>query len=223
MSRTKAPLVTELGEQYVNEFFRGAMYRRDNKLVKIHSCAGNVLRLNTLDNDSSSPTWETEYADATTLTGFSDVAWPKLGYRNFKQTKIGNVVVYVTAARSVFRGIRADNLNFEVMPLCETFGISVFSGVGAGSDKYRYLKVFFPEWIGYKEGMQQIRDNKIPAFALNEDMAISLSTESGNDRYCDIHFRQKVVGSISSNGEILLANRVIKKGHLKQLINMLEL
>lgn len=222
MSKNKAPLVEELGEQYINDFFRGAMFLKDGLLMKVHTCMNGSIRVSTLTNDDPKAAWGTSHISAADFKGFEDFSWPKLGYRNLSHTTLGNVVCYVTCARSTLRGLRPEHIGWEILPVCDLFSVPAFSGTGAGSDKYRYLKIFFPEWMTYKEGMNKLKEKKIPAFALNEDIAIGLSTESGTDRFCDIHFRQKVVGSIAHNGQMLISNKVIKKGHLKKLYRMLE-
>src|SRR4249919_3449865 len=114
MSRSNNPLTQELGEGYVHEFFRGAMFKKDDKVVKIQGCSDGVILTSYLDSTLTPGelSWRSGAMPAEDLKCFADVAWPKLGYRNLLHSKLGNVVVYVTCQRSVLRGIRADHMTW---------------------------------------------------------------------------------------------------------------
>ena len=222
MTRIKKPLTEDLGESYMNEFFRGSLFRKDNKVCMIQSCSDKEIVVRTINSEDKEYVWVTEALPSSILTSFKDVAWPKLGYRNYKHTMLGNVVSFISSQRTVLRGIRVDHLDYNPLPVCNSCGVVTFSGAGAGSDKYRLVQLFFPSFYTYKEGMNKIKENKIPAFALNEDVAIGLSLEPGSDRFCDIHFRNKIVGNISTSGQIMIANKVMKKRNISQLCQMME-
>lgn len=223
MATSKDPLILQLGEGYMNEFFRGTLFEKNGKVCMIRGCSSTHVSVDTVDPAHPEAAWSRESLPANVLSSFSDVAWPRLGYRNYKHTKMGNLVSYVVCQRSVLRGIRLEHLEDAILPICNCLDLIPFSGVGAGSDKYRAVQLFFPTWYTYKEGMTKIKENKFPAFALNEDMAIGLSLEPGNNRFCDIFFREKIVGSVDHSGEIMIANKVMKKRQLTKLYTMMEI
>lgn len=216
-------LIDQLGSQYLTEFCRGALIVQGDWLFNIRTVRDNRIMVHRVSLEEGQPDmWDGEHEVPTDLLdSFSSLAWPKLGYRNLENNKVGNLVCYVTANRSVFRGLHSDQLSYENLPIFGTMGDGLVYAQPSAGVNYKLKKVFRPKWITYKDGMSRIRAGDIAAFALNEDVAISLSATEGPDRYCDIYFRQRVAGEISQSGEIVVANKIIKRSNLKKLSEML--
>lgn len=216
-------LVEQLGEQYVSEFFRGALIRRGRILYLIKQAQAGVLVTNYLNLDDEEADWGRKNLPTSTLENFTSLAWPKLGYRNLRNNLVGNAVCFFGSTRSVLRGLREEHLTKEVLPIFDTMGTAVMSKAPCSSSAFRLRQLFNPKWIPFKEGINKIKAGEIVAFALNEDMAVSLSVQDGPDRFCDILYKQKVVGQVSESGEILIANQVMMKSNLKKMYALLEM
>lgn len=220
---SESNLTTQLGARYMQEFMAGALILDGDRVVMLGRPRSEaLLSMNYIDLNHPDVGWHDGTLAASRLKTFNDMAWPKLGYRNFANDKVGNFVGYLTANRTVFRGLRDDQLMMEPMKFYATLGFSVWEFGDYASTPRKLAQIFRPKWFTYTEGMEGIRENKWPAFALNEDVAIALSFDQGAGRFCDIFFRGAVVGQITENGEILIANKVMKRSNLKKLYAVLE-
>ena len=217
-------LVEALTPNYFREFLRGSLFAHDNKVCLFSTVSGNLVEVNyiTLDDSKERESWKSLVIPADTFKSFCDIAWPKLGYRNLDNEALGNCVTFVGTARSTMRGLRDETLTFNDIPVIQCTGYSSVDHMPAGWNGYRYKQIFKPTWIGFSEGMKQIRNGEWSCFAMNEDVAIGLSVDQAQDRFCDIYFREKVVGWIGDDGRVEIANRVIKRGHMKAILNLLE-
>jgi hypothetical protein len=220
MSTSKIPLAEALGHGYIHEFFRGALFLRGNTIYQIRACYGEGIDCHAVDKGAEigSAAWRAERLPMDALTSFSDIKWPKLGYRNLVDVTFGNQVAFISSSRSVQRGLKYDHLGFEPLAVGETLG--GISRYGRSIDTI--LRIFFPVWYTFKEGMKKIHAKEIASFAINEDVAIGLSVDQGPDRFADIYYRGKVVGMVQENDDIMIANKTIKRGNLKQLYTLLE-
>jgi hypothetical protein len=214
-------LIEQLGPDYLNEFCRGTLITDGDFLYnirRVHDDHLECFRVSLLDGEDTQ--WVAGHSLSTDkLDSFSSLAWPKLGYRNFENVSCDNLVVFVTANRSVLRGLHSDQLAYDNLPIFQT--LEGFTYSPQNGSNYKLRKIFRPHWIQFKEGMNRIREGEICGFALNEDVAISLSATEGPNRYCDIYFRQRVAGEVSESGEIVVANKVIKRANLKKLSELL--
>lgn len=218
-------LTTQLGAQYVAEFMRGALFldAENNRILMLsRPRTESILGVHVLMLDNPEGGWGEASIAASKLKSFKDLAWPKLGYRNLENDKVGNLVVYYTSDRTVHRGLRQDHLHIDQMSFFDSLGFPVMDFGKSGNDNYRLCQLFKPKWYTYAEGMNLIKENKIPAFALNEDIAVAMSFDQGAGRFCDIFFRGVVVGQITENGEIMITNKVMKRSNLKKMYAMLE-
>lgn len=220
MSTNKTPLAEALGFGYIHEFFRGALFLKDETLYQIRACYEDGIECHAIDRSAEigKAAWKATRLPINALTSFSDIKWPKLGYRNLPSGLYGNQVAFVSSTRSVQRGLRYEHLSFEQLAVGETL---------SGDPRYGrqidiILRIFFPVWYGFKEGMEKIHAKEIASFAINEDVAVGLSIDQGPDRFADIYYRGKVVGMVQENNDIMIANKAIKRGNLKQLYALLE-
>lgn len=210
-------LVNELGASYVNEWFCGALiHRKEDGLVHMISRVGNNNTIRTHTLSPTSPRWQDGTLDASVLKSFSDLSYPRLGYRNFTATANGrevNTVRYTQAERSVHRGLRRDNLGWEDYPAA----VGLPLGFGMYWDIKEVKAIFWPTWIKYTDGIKGILSGDILSFAVNEDLAVGISTTSG-DAQADIYFRRKLVGRVEKDGRIVLFNKMLRRNHFKSLM-----
>jgi hypothetical protein len=218
-----ANLVQSLGANYIREFFRGSLFCRDGFIHMINSASDQIITTNKipLNGEAKAERWSDGQVPADTISSFLDVSWPKLGYRNIV-TNAGNVAVFISSARSTLRGLREDNLSYSDLPISDVLYVNATNNGTGAQGTYRLKQIFMPTWISFKEGMRQIGEGAISSFALNEDIAVGLSVDQGPNRYCDIFFREKVVGFIGNDGRVEIANKVIKRGQVAQMLTNLE-
>lgn len=205
-------LINSLGGSYMNEWFIGALLMQDGKLHMIDRVRDDSIRTFSLTKDGTR--WEHDTLGVDVLGGFEDLAWPKLGYRNIKVPNLGyNTVRFAQSQRSVHRGLRRDSIEWTDYP--------VQGGLIAQYDNTRDVSeakcLFWPEFIPYTVGIKQIMNGEALAFAVNEDLAVGLSSTSAS-AIADIHFRQKVVGRVEEDGKIVLFNKTLRRSHFNKLM-----
>ena len=217
-------LVASLGPQYIREFYRGSLFVYEDKVCLFNTIIGDKVEAHTipLNDKETREQWGSTLIPADTFKSFSDLAWPKLGYRNFKNKELGNSVVFISTSRSVMRGLREESLGYTDLPAIQCTGMSTNDYEPASWNGYRFKQIFRPTWYSFSEGMKMIRSGEWAGFAMNEDIAIGLSVDQAQGRFCDIYFREKVVGWIADDGRVEIANKVIKRGHMKSILNLLE-
>lgn len=221
MSTNKQPLAQALGHEYIHEFFRGALFMRGDTLYQIRACYGDGIQCYALQKEAAINPHLANWTNATlpmdSLKSFTDIKWPKLGYRNLPHGQLGNQVSFISSTRSVQRGLKYEHLTFEWLPVNETMG-----GGRIGRSLDVILRIFFPVWYSFKEGMKKLHAKELASFAINEDVAVGLSVDQGENRFADIYYRGKVVGQVREDGDIIIANKTIKRGNLKHLYALLE-
>jgi hypothetical protein len=79
--------------------------------------------------------------------------------------------------------------------------------------------MYKPTWYSYREGMKKLTSGEWSAFAMNEDLAISIAYETPNTKGFDIYFRGVLAGSISEEGHIVMKNKVLTRSSLQKLLN----
>ena len=218
-------LVQELGVPYLREHIVGCYFRYGDKIAHLMNVDSSGLVVNTVElaKAETAQRYNKEILPYDTLKSFKDLGWPRLGYRNFKCDDVyGNAVAYLTTSRSVHRGFREELVGYSYMDVYSAMYWQPHSFTPTASRIYRLAQIFEPQWIGFKEGMERIRKLEIPAFAMNEDIAIAASIRQGPDRYCDIYFRDRVVGHITEGGDFEIGNVIMKKSSLRRLRALME-
>lgn len=210
-------LVVQLGDSYIREFFMGAVFTADGKLYLIRNCMDGEVQVSSCSL-AGEDAWRSTSVPHEALLDFKSIAWPKLGYRNMMAGEFGNVATFVSSTRSTMRGLRSDQLQWKQVGVSDSTSINIFNNHPAAGNQYQLRQVFAPKFYTYKEGINLIREGKWCSFAINEDLAVAVST-SAADAFCDILFRDKVVGKILENGDIHLSNKVIKRSTLRRVLS----
>lgn len=211
-------LVDKLGPEYIGEFFRNAVFMRNNKLCMIRNCSSTNVELMTADINDPGSTWTREYMPKDELESFKTIAWPKLGYRNVLAGNRGNLAVYITAARSVQRGLRTDLLDWKHVEVAGMLNLNMNNYMPSADSMYQLRQVFSPTFHKFSDGIKHIRTGKWCSFAINEDTAVAVSSSSA-EGFCDILFRDKQVGNISEKGDITLSNQAMKQGSIRRVFS----
>lgn len=216
-------LPLELGTEYIREHLIGSLFRKGNEIAFIRGCDSYYLQVATIDlNSKDNMEWVNKNYPHSALNSFKDLAWPRLGYRNMAVDEIfGNVTPYLTSQRSVHRGLREELIESTFPAVYDSMMYNPRGFHPYSNTLYRISQIFDPTWIEFKEGMAKIASGEILGFAMNEDLAIAISVDQGPDKYCDLLFRGRVVGSVTENGELILTNAVIKRSSLKRLYKLM--
>lgn len=217
--------LSSLGAEYLTDFFAGAFIhdKEGDRVLRVAHCGGkNVfycsafsLKPGSREGWSGSIEFNFSHQDS-----FSLFAWPKLGYRNHSCPTLGNIVSLVQAERSTARGLRENSLSSNLMPIFREVGTVSSYTAGRGpalSGMARVRAVYSPVWYTFKEGMTRLREGDWIGFALNEDLAICLCYEYPHKGY-EVHFRGKICGFISPEGNITMKRKVMERGAIRKLL-----
>jgi hypothetical protein len=217
-------LPSELGPQYIQEHIVGAVFRRENEIAYVRGCDSRRLVVSTFDlTNKEAIEWVNKDYPHSALNSFKDMAWPRLGYRNLESDAVfGNVVAYLTTTRSVHRGLREEGIEYYYPEVYSALYWPARTYHPASNTLYRLQQIFDPTWIKFSEGMKRIKDMEIPGFALNEDLAVAVSIDQGPNRFCDMLFRNRVVGHVAEDNTLDLANVTLKRSSLKRLHKLME-
>lgn len=212
-------LSTSLGREYMDQFYRGAYFRMEDKLFmyKGHLDPENML---VHVADSASGRWKSVTISHEKIPDMSSFAWPKLGYREFDFGHVGKVksVWYVSSARSAMRGLQDRHVKMNPIPQMMVIGAMETPKDTLNSNIYM-KEIFFPSFTRFSEGMKMIQDGKAIAFALNEDYAVSISTGQGPDVLYDVLHKGTIVGEVMQNLEVVIPRRMAKR---QSVINLFE-
>lgn len=212
-------LVDDLGAGYVREWFNGALIVRDDFIHMIRSYESGHVMTDCASLTDPEDRWHGGSFRKQELGSFKAIAWPKLGYRNLLCGQRGNTASFVTAQRGVMRGLRIESLEWKAVDVANLLSIDMAQQAPSNSLLYQLRQIFRPAFHAYHVGIQQIRAGLWCSFAVNEDIAISLSSRSSS-AFCDILFRDKPVGTIAENGDIQLSNKIIKRSSLRRLFSL---
>lgn len=209
----KKNLALELGANYVTEFYNGALFIHDGKLCRMRGVQGETIIVEYVDINAPTD-WQVMSLPVDVISSFSKFQWPTLGYREFKDPKYGNVVMHISANRSAHRGLRHEHLHFDTLP-----ALKRLRGAGYAHEDMPHTQllcgVFSPKYTKFVDGIKLLLDGDIPAFAVNEHLAVALSVDQADDRSYDIYFRQKVVGSVAENGSVTISNKIIQRDSVR--------
>ena len=205
-------LIDDLGERYVSEYFSNAFFMhqgvlhklqhvRNDKQVDAYAVQGKSLQI---DYNFSAVRLPPEVLDS-----FKRFKWPKLGYRNVLNNQGVILSGFVNSVRSTRRGLSDDLLEIGHSQSVELY----MATAGYRPDNLNYMyQVFFPTWFTYKQAMAKLQAREAVAVALNEDLCIAYSVNADDPAIAfDILFRERVVGSVMADGNLVFKNKNINK------------
>ena len=142
-------IINELGTGYTNDFFIGALFAKDNNLYQFARARTSTLEVFRIDLSQPPRDWSLTSIPADALNSFTDMAWPRLGYRNLATRDGINFFAWVSAARTVHRGLRLENLSWNVPTAAEAINFNI--GVTRLYNGYtKAYEIFKPTFYGYR-------------------------------------------------------------------------
>lgn len=205
-------LIDDLGERYVSEYFSNAFFMhqgvlhklqhvRNDKQVDAYAVQGKSLQI---DYNFSAVRLPPEVLDS-----FKSFKWPKLGYRNVLNNQGVILSGFVNSVRSTRRGLADDLLEIGHSQSVELY----MATAGYRPDNLNYMyQVFFPTWFTYKQAMAKLQAREAVAAALNEDLCIAYSVNADDPAIAfDVLFRERVVGGVMADGNLVFKNKNINK------------
>lgn len=208
--KKKIPLVADLGAHYVKEMFSTALFMHDGAVYRLRDTDGKILLVEKYDLSLEVPNGEQMHLPVSVLKDMSMFAQPPLGYRNVSAGKHGNVVIYLTSARTAHRGMRMENVRGILLP-----SYHILPHLGAmyeGSPRPLRVKMLYaPTFYNFHDGMNMLRSGKHMGFAVNNNLAIGLSHTRNDSGLYDIYYRERVSGTVDLDGNIKVFNRVVAR------------
>ncbi len=212
------PLSALLGREYMDQFYKGALFLRDGY---IHSYAGHITASTILTKRISAQPgnndgWQQYELPTSEITDMSAFAWPQLGYRNIQLKPKFSGVFHMSSIRSAMRGLKSTSIMYEGAPITNL--------LCNGNMPTAYVKidhilreVYAPKFPKYREALQQLDQNKHPCLAIHRDFAIGIPvSRAGNDPY-DVYYKNAACGVINSNGQAVLTQRLRKRHSVYRL------
>jgi hypothetical protein len=210
-------LVADLGARYVRDFFNHAMFDcGDGKIHRLRAVDDNHLTVDSITLSDKTPKWERGYVKSSVLEDFASFKYPKLGYRQFQQGRLGNIVVMVGTVRSTQRGLKEDHLRYEQLPVYAAVDFGYFDGYNKVNDARRAKELFRPTFTPFSQGIKHLLDGDWIGFAVSEDLAVALSISQSHDRFADVFYRGRIVGNVDANGQVNLVNKVLQRASVKK-------
>jgi len=205
-------LIDDLGERYVSEYFSNAFFMHQGVLHKLQHVRNDkqvdayAVQGKSLQNDYN---FSGVRLPPEVLDSFKSFKWPKLGYRNVLNNQGVILSGFVNSVRSTRRGLADDLLEIGHSQSVELY----MATAGYRPDNLNYMyQVFFPTWFTYKQAMAKLQAREAVAVALNEDLCIAYSVNADDPAIAfDILFRERVVGSVMADGNLVFKNKNINK------------
>jgi hypothetical protein len=209
----------ELGSRYVREFFHNAYFELGTKLYKLRTIdeATATATCHVMNLDASGyPKWDTEAVPLKELKDFTTFKYPKLGYRQFKQGKLGNIVVQVSTTRGAQRGLKDEYINYDMLPVYRTVDFGHIDGFDNINAARRVKEIYRPQFTPFSVGIKQLLDSEHLGFAVNEDLAVAVSCNTDATRAFDVYFRGRVVGEVDETGKLTVVNKILQRESLQR-------
>lgn len=215
----KGRLIQELGQRYVDDMWRDALFVYDDRVhTYIGAESDSSIATKWVKLDGSSAKFSRGSVPASVFESMSTFAWPKLGYRNFRSKEHGHLVYYLTSTRSALRGLRESQITFDSVPV---HMINPYTNEARHALKsHEWLpEVFKPTFPALPEAVSLLTSGERGAVALSEDLAIGVSCTVAPDRAFDVYFKQRLIGSMNTDGVIEIANKIIRRGSTAKLLS----
>lgn len=219
----KELLHQQLGVQYINEWFHGALFSVGTKLHRLREIGrdangeGRVVHTHSLSLTAGMPRWSADTVPLDTLVDFSTFKYPKLGYRQFRQGRIGNIVVNLNAIRAAQRGLRLDSIRHDPLPVFRALDVGMpGESYSAVNDARIAKEIFAPSYTPFSVGLHQLLKGEVAGFAVNEDLAIGIACVNDGSEGYNVYFRGRVVGTVSEGGHLTITNKILQRESLKK-------
>lgn len=204
-------LSRELGLDYMDQFYKGAYFSVEGEVYQyVRHVDNDTLRVKKVREVGNDLAFADTHIASDKIQSMDDLGWPTLGYRQMtlKGTDLG--VYFVSATRSAMRGLKDDFIQFSPMPVTALLGPYENPRSFARASMYAN-EIFKPKFTGFLEGMQMIREGKTSAFALNENIAVGLSTNQAPGRDVDVFYKENVIGQVLEDDVVVVPKRIARR------------
>lgn len=212
-------LIEDLGAEYVDQFYRRAMFQLGNMIYQYNGSVGDGhISVKCFRKDSSDPRWEMSTLRSEDFPDMDAFSWPRLGYRNLEHGGYPPSPYYLSTSRSAMRGLRAEFLRADPITL-----LSLLPNTEINRDLFSSAKIaqtiFNPKFIPFSEGMALLRAGDAPGFALSSDVAIAISVTESADTKFEVLHRQRVVGRVTDDDHVVVPKRFFKRTTIATLFD----
>lgn len=212
-------LVDQLGYEYVDQFYRGAYFLHEGKvyLYGRHVEPGTI-GCKVLADRAGGLTWASVNLPSSIIQNMDFFAWPKLGYREFPAENGDKHVFFVSLGRSAMRGLRDELLQFNPTPVVKNLPRRYDLRQWCKNTYYANA-IFNPKFTAFEEGVAALREGQYSSFALNEDIALCISTTKGIDRSIDVLFKENIVGEVLDDNTVKVPRKILKRSANAKVFN----
>lgn len=212
---SKKTLAQDLGVRYVNEFLVGSCVKFGDDVAFLRMIEDDHIHADVVVNEKGG--MERKLYPLSTLKSFADLQYPALGYRQMPlQNGKNHTVVHLSSIRSAHRGLRADQIRQTNLPVFNYLGSDYADAWVNAIRGVKLNAIFKPKYTPFSAGLRQLLDGSVAGFAVNENLAVGISCTRAADRAFDVYYRERVVGSVTSNGIIHIANKVMHRHNLSK-------
>lgn len=210
-------LSAQLGLDYVDQFYRGAYFLYNGE-VFMYGRHRSETTIRCHQVDPVSLQWKAVDIPSEVIETMDFFAWPKLGYREYDTGRGLRSTAFLTLQRSAMRGLKRDLLNIDHVG--DTYLLPSVSNMrDCVSDSAIARVIFKPTFTKFDDGIHALQQGTVLSFALSEDLAVSFSCTQGPDRMADVLYKQKVIGEVKPNGEVVIPHKIAKKASSSILFN----
>lgn len=213
----------QLSPQYINEWFNDSLFVVDGALHRLLSVDRSdteknkyIIRTHTFNLSAKTPKWAAGRLPLECLKDFTTFKYPKLGYRQFQQGDIGNIVVQASSIRAAQRGLRFNTLRWAPLPAYMAVlghGLEPFEDI---NEARRAKEIFSPTFTPFSVGISQLLKNETLGFAVSEDLAVGVAcVDDGSEGY-NVYFRGRVVGTVDNSGKLTLTNKILQRESIRK-------
>lgn len=210
-------MIEELGGEYVESFYRRALFRHDDLICQFAGRASDShMVCSVFGVDDKSPEWRNHQLPNEVFMDMDKFAWPRLGYRDLSLNEMPPAPYYLNTTRSAQRGLRPEFLSASAPDVLKLIPVT-----GFGRDLFSSAKmaqtIFRPQFMPFSEGMAKLRAGDVPGFALSSDVAIAISVSESPDAKFDVLHRERVIGRVDDNDQVVVPIRFFKRTTIANL------
>ncbi len=210
-------LYEDLGANYLGDTYANAWFRSGDKIHQFRGCVRSAILTSSFNINDPTLVLNEDRVDARSLPDFTSFKYPKLGYREIRSEVSNSIcaktVRHISMSRSASRGLRVELLRINPLQVYTLLDRQKDDEAGSYSNATHELlkEIFVPTFTPWSVGVKKLMDGEIPAFAINENLAISLSCTSSADATYEILFKERVVGTVSETGKPILNNKILHR------------
>lgn len=212
-------LITKIGYEYADQFYKKALFMLDGDVYSYgQHITEDKISCNKVVNVDGIPKWEKAQLKNDQFPSMDVFAWPRPGYRQFKDRKGMLHVYYFSSLRSAMRGLKPEFIELNPVSVLEI--IPNLHNPRDYTDSAGIAQTIFkPEFTPFLEGMRKLRSGEAAAFAISPDVAVALSVYRETDGGFDVMFRERVIGQVLDGDIVQVPHRFFKRSSSNTLFN----